>query len=84
MVSEFDFNGDGFLTSQTIGGATTTFEPSAKGNRASSTDANGHKTDLGYAWGVVSTIGTPEYGIARTVRLDGAVTSETRNGVETA
>src|SRR5688572_5510043 len=38
-TSNFNFNGDGFLTQETVAGATTIFTPTAQGNRASSKDA---------------------------------------------
>ena len=81
--SSFTYDSNGFLTDQTIAGVSTTFAPTPRGDRLSSTDAHDHETTFTYQWGVVANTITPEYTVQRIARLDGQVISETRNGAET-
>lgn len=66
---------DGFLTGQALAGATTTFEPSAEGNIAASTDGRGNRTTYAYTWGAVQDVHTPSTQTTYTITSDGVATS---------
>lgn len=74
---------NGFMTSQSIYGVTTTFGPTGRGNVSTSTNARSYTTTFSYSWGAVSNIQTPEYSISRGVNTDGTISSETRRGFTT-
>jgi YD repeat-containing protein len=75
---------NGFKTSQTVYGITTSYTPtSTRGNIASSTN-NSNTTTYSYDWGLASTITTPMYPITRVINREGTIDSETRqywNGI---
>ena len=82
----FTYDGaTGFLTSSTDLGVTTTYAATGQGNTASLWDAASRRTDFGYAWGVVSSVGSPASTVAttRTINVDGTVASAQATGTET-
>jgi RHS repeat-associated protein len=79
----FTYDDDGFLHIVDTYGATTTFEPDARGNVASLTDADLHTTASTYSWGVLQDTTTPGYPITRQINPDGTVAAQTRGGATT-
>jgi YD repeat-containing protein len=77
---------NGFKTSETIRGITTSFSPLANGNVASATNANVHTTSYLYLWGRQSSVTTPMYApmISRTINPEGTIATETRRGFTTS
>jgi YD repeat-containing protein len=67
----------GFVTSQTAGGVTTIFAPTASGNLASTTDANSHTTTFDYDWGVQSGTHAGGLSAASVITPEGLVESTT-------
>jgi len=80
FAKSWTYNNDGFTTSETVYGVTTSFSPDGDGNVDSSTNARGYTTYFDYSWGTVSRIQTPEHTTTRTVNSDGTIESETRRG----
>ena len=76
---------NGFQTSETVLGLTTTFAPTAQGDRASRTDGLGHPTAFTYDWGSLKNTTPPVSGTqtTRVINPDGTVESETRRGFTT-
>jgi YD repeat-containing protein len=68
----------GFVTTETNGMITTTYNPDAQGNVASVDNARQQTTSFSYEWGVESKVVTPELTVTRTVNPDGTIGSETR------
>jgi YD repeat-containing protein len=78
MTSSWTYDAaNGFRTSETRAGITTTFTKDGYGNIATITKANGKATSYAYNWGQVSDITTPEHTTTRLISSDGTVTSET-------
>ena len=71
----------GFLTSQNLSGLPRTFERSAAGNLAASTDARGNPTTYAYGWGALQDVQTPGTHAAFQVNEDGT-TSLATNSVD--
>jgi YD repeat-containing protein len=65
----------GFLTAQTLFGFSTTFEASAQGNVAASTDGRSNRTTYAYAWGALQDVRTPRTQVTYGINSDGLVTS---------
>src|SRR5262249_7299453 len=74
---------NGFKTSQTVYGITTSFAPDAFGNVRSSTDANANTTQHTHDQGGPQTPTTREPPIPRSITPDGTVATETRRGLTT-
>jgi YD repeat-containing protein len=80
FTKSWTYDPEGFRTSETVAGITTTFTPDASGNVASLTKANGKTTWFSYEFGEMSQTSTPEYTVTRQINGDGTVASETRGG----
>ena len=73
------YNNQGFLTTRTVHGISTTYQPDAYGNVASETDATGFTvTTSGDRW-VQTTTTTPKYVETRVLNPDGTVASRRRD-----
>jgi len=72
------YDSNGFKTSETKYGITTTFARDGAGNVSQSTDGNGHQTTYAYSWGTISGIWRPATAISRSINSDGTVATETR------
>jgi YD repeat-containing protein len=76
-------NANGFLTSQSIYGVTTSYNQTSGGNVSSETNARGFTTSYQYDWGIANSINTPQYSLTRNVNNDSTIQSETRRGFTT-
>ena len=81
-ASSYD-HATGFRVTENIYGIQTTYAPDAHGNVGTVTKANGKATAVGYQWGVVKNLVTPEFTVTRTLNEDGTVQSETRGRATT-
>src|SRR5262249_45245173 len=73
----------GFLTSQTVRGITTSFEPRPDGSVAAVVDARGNRTTFGYDWGVVNDVHTANTHTTSVITPEGLVGSQTQVGDQT-
>lgn len=82
FVTSSSFDGsNGFRTSSTAFGITTSFDQAPDGQVSAAIDGHGHRTEYDYDWGVVQAIRTPLVNTTRSIKaIDGTVTSETKRG----
>jgi YD repeat-containing protein len=73
----------GFLTSQSVRGFTTTFEPRADGNVNAVVDGRGNRSTFAYDRGRVSASDTPQLDTTSVISPEGLVTSTTTGGLTT-
>src|SRR5262249_13745633 len=67
FVKSYGYLTNGFMTSKTIYGITTTFTPDGAGNVDTETEPgtdSSHTTNYGYDWGVANSIQTPMFTIS--------------------
>ncbi|MGE3843376.1 MAG: Calx-beta domain-containing protein [Vicinamibacterales bacterium] len=81
FTSSYTYDANGFLTSETVRGTTTTFLPDTHGNVAQETNARDNTTRYESRFGIRRKVTTPSYyptaTVERTVNPDGTLASET-------